>query len=90
MSEPEVHVVHGTTFRFPELPPRDEVDPALWDRLRAGRDALLAEAARPGRKTCKAGTGDGPHRPGHTCRDPHGCRLATMTRRGRLRLGRAS
>jgi hypothetical protein len=47
MSRPEVHEIDGTTFRFPELPPHNEVDPALFASLRNKRKAILAEASNP-------------------------------------------
>lgn len=47
MSRPAVHEINGTTFRFPELPPRDEVDPALFRTMVDKRKTILAKALDP-------------------------------------------
>lgn len=85
MSAPEVHVVNGTTFRFPALPPR-EWNPEVVDRLRAQRDEILLMAAssRPPKRCSSGGLADSPYRRAHVCRDPYACRLATLRRKDRL------
>lgn len=56
MSRPEVHEINGTTFRFPELPPRSEIDPLLFDEQQNKRKAILAAALSPRVAVRNAGT----------------------------------
>lgn len=56
MSRPEVHEINGTTFRFPELPPRKDVDPELFRDLVAKRKGILAKALDPRIPVRNAGT----------------------------------
>lgn len=39
------HVVNGTLFSFPELPPKEDVPPALYARFTRERQAILDKAA---------------------------------------------
>lgn len=45
--KPEHHEIGGTTFRFPALPPRDELDPELFRKLTNKRKGILAKALNP-------------------------------------------
>ncbi len=46
MSTPEVRRVAGTVFTFPELPPRADVDPGLFDKLVSTRTKILDNARK--------------------------------------------
>lgn len=45
--KPEHREIGGTTFRFPALPPRDELDPELFRTLTNKRKGILAKALNP-------------------------------------------
>ncbi|MBP2323321.1 hypothetical protein JOF56_003706 [Kibdelosporangium banguiense] len=53
----EKHVIGGTTFSFPPLPPKDEIDPVLFERLTTEREKILDEArkVKPTKRTAPRG-----------------------------------